>query len=105
LEFGEDLCKLLIAIHAPWNAVNNPQMQLFVQKWVPGAVVPNQQTLLGSILDQKATKNEEKLKYCCCGLSWSFSKKLDIKSTKIYKILNIFEHIDLPKSWWVLCKH
>ena len=40
-EFGEDLCKLLIAIRAPWNAANNPQMQLFVQKWVPGAVVPD----------------------------------------------------------------
>jgi len=40
-EFGKDLCKLLIAIRAPWNAANNPQMQLFVQKWVPGAVVPD----------------------------------------------------------------
>jgi hypothetical protein len=41
-EFVEDMCKLLIAIHAPWNAANNPQMQLFIQKWVPGAVVPDQ---------------------------------------------------------------
>jgi hypothetical protein len=62
LEFGEDLCKLLIAICAPWNAANNPQMQLFVQKWVPGAVVPDRRTLSGSILDQEAAKIEEKLK-------------------------------------------
>jgi hypothetical protein len=34
-----------------------------------------------------------------------FQKTLDIKSSKIDKILNIFKHIDLPKSWWVLCKH
>jgi hypothetical protein len=34
-----------------------------------------------------------------------FRKKLDIKSSKINKILIIFEHIDLPKSRWVLYKH
>jgi hypothetical protein len=61
-EFGEDLCKLLIAIRAPWNAANNPQMQLFVQKWVPGAVVPDRRTLSGPILDREAMKIEEKLK-------------------------------------------
>jgi hypothetical protein len=27
------------------------------------------------------------------------------KSNKIDKILKILEHIDLPKSQWVLCKH
>jgi hypothetical protein len=27
------------------------------------------------------------------------------KSNKIDKILKIFEHIDLPNSQWVLCKH
>ena len=41
MEFGEDMCKLLIAICAPWNVTNNPQMWMFIQKWVPGAVVPN----------------------------------------------------------------
>jgi len=61
-EFGEDMCKLLIAIRAPWNAANNPQMKLFMQKWVPGAVVPSCKTLSGPILDQEATKVEDKLK-------------------------------------------
>jgi hypothetical protein len=61
-EFGEDMCKLLIAIRAPWNAANNPQMQLFAQKWVPGAVVPDRRTLSGPILDREAAKVEEKLK-------------------------------------------
>jgi hypothetical protein len=61
-EFGEDMCKLLIAIRAPWNAANNPQMQIFVQKWVPGAVVPDRRTLSGPILDREATKVEDKLK-------------------------------------------
>ncbi len=61
-EFGEDMCKLLIAIRAPWNAANNPQMKLFMQKWVPGAVVPSRKTLSGPILDQEAAKVEDKLK-------------------------------------------
>ena len=51
MEFGEDMCKLLIAIRVPWNAASNPQMRMFIQKWVPGAVVPDRQTLSGSILD------------------------------------------------------
>jgi hypothetical protein len=46
-EFGEGLRKLLIAIPAPRNAVNNPQMMLFVQRWIPGAVVPDRRTLSG----------------------------------------------------------
>ena len=61
-EFGEDVCKLLIAIRAPWDVANNPQMQLFAQKWVPGAVVPDQRTLSGPILDREAAKVEDKLK-------------------------------------------
>ncbi|KAH9050333.1 hypothetical protein EDB87DRAFT_1827458 [Lactarius vividus] len=61
-EFGEDMCKLLIAICAPWNATNNPQMCLFMQKWLLGAVVPDRRTLSGPILDQEAAKVEDKLK-------------------------------------------
>jgi hypothetical protein len=61
-EFGEDFCKLLIAIRAPWNSANNPQMHLFAQKWIPGAVVPDRRTLSGPILDQEAAKVEDQLK-------------------------------------------
>jgi hypothetical protein len=32
--FGEDMCRLFNVICAPWNTANNPQMQMFVQKWV-----------------------------------------------------------------------
>ena len=62
MEFGEDMCKLLIAIRAPWNAANNPQMRMFIQKWVPGAVVPDRRTLSGPILDREAAKVEDKLR-------------------------------------------
>ena len=61
-EFGEDMCKLLIAIRAPWNAANNPQMRMFIQKWVPGAVVPDRRTLSGPILDREAAKVEHQEK-------------------------------------------
>jgi hypothetical protein len=61
-EFGEDLCKLLIATRSSWNTAHNPQMQLFVEKWIPGAIVPDRRTLSGPILDREAGKVEEKLK-------------------------------------------
>lgn len=50
-EFGEDFCKLLIATRSSWNTANNPQMRLFVEKWIPGAIIPDRRTLSGSILD------------------------------------------------------
>jgi len=61
-EFGEDLCKLFVAIRAPWNSANNPQAHIFFQKWIPGAVVPDRRTLSGPILDWEAAKVEERLK-------------------------------------------
>lgn len=61
-EFGEDLCKLLIATSSSWNTAHNPQMRLFIEKWIPGAIVPDRRTLSGPILDREAGKVEEKLK-------------------------------------------
>ena len=42
--------------------MNNPQMHIFFQKWVPGAVIPDRQTLSGPILDHEVAKVEESLK-------------------------------------------
>jgi hypothetical protein len=61
-EFGEDLCRLFITIRAPWNSANNPETHLFVQKWIPGGVVPDRRTLSGPILDREAAKVEARLK-------------------------------------------
>lgn len=61
-EFGEDFCKLLIATRSSWNTAHNPQVQLFFEKWVPGAMVPDRRTLSGPILNREAGKVEDKLK-------------------------------------------
>ncbi|KIL60077.1 hypothetical protein M378DRAFT_14359 [Amanita muscaria Koide BX008] len=61
-EFGEDFCKLLIATHSSWNTAHNPQVRLFIEKWIPGAIVPDRRTLSGPILDREAGKVEDKLK-------------------------------------------
>ncbi|KAM6497447.1 hypothetical protein JOM56_007920 [Amanita muscaria] len=37
-EFGEDFCKLLIATRSSWNTAHNPQVRLFIEKWIPGKV-------------------------------------------------------------------
>ena len=55
-EFGEDFCKLLIATRSAWNTANNPQVCLFFEEWIPGAIVPDRRTLSGPILDREAGK-------------------------------------------------
>jgi hypothetical protein len=35
---------------------------MFVNRWIPGAIVPDRRTLSGPILDQEAAKVEDKLK-------------------------------------------
>jgi hypothetical protein len=37
-------------------------MQLFIEQWILGAMVPDHPTLLGPILDREAGKVEDKLK-------------------------------------------
>jgi hypothetical protein len=71
-EFGEDFCKLLIAIRSSWNTAQNPQVHLFVDKWIPGAIVPDRRTLSGPILDREAGKVEEKLKLTLKGRAATF---------------------------------
>jgi hypothetical protein len=61
-EFGEDFCKLLIATRSSWNTAHNPQVRLFVERWIEGAIIPDRRTLSGPILDREAGKVEDKLK-------------------------------------------
>jgi hypothetical protein len=71
-EFGEDFCKLLIATRSAWNTAHNPQMKLFVDKWIPGAIVPDRRTLSGPIFDREAGKVEERLKLKLKGRNATF---------------------------------
>lgn len=71
-DFGEDFCRLLIAIRSAWNTANNPQVRLFLDKWIPGAIVPDHRTLSGPILDGEAGKVEEKLKLKLKGWNATF---------------------------------
>jgi hypothetical protein len=71
-EFGEDFCKLLIATRSAWNIAHNPQVRLFVEKWIPGAIVPDRRTLSGPILDREAGKVDERLKLKLKGRNATF---------------------------------
>lgn len=57
-EFSEDLCQLFVACRFAWGAASNPQIDLFVKKWIPGVVVPDRRILLGWILDTEVKKIE-----------------------------------------------
>jgi hypothetical protein len=47
-------------------------LRLFVEKWIPGAIVPDRRTLSGPILDREAGKVEERLKLKLTGRKATF---------------------------------
>jgi hypothetical protein len=57
-DFGNDLLKLFMLCRFSWNSVSNPQMGLFVQKWIPGTKVPGCKALSGHILDREVARVE-----------------------------------------------
>ena len=61
-EFNEDLCKLFISCGFAWNAASNPEMGLFMSKWIVGVKVPDRRVLSGRILDGKVVKVDAKTK-------------------------------------------
>jgi hypothetical protein len=60
-EFGSDLCKLFVRINTAWRSAQNPQFELFVNKWIPGAVIPDCHMLSGPILKAEVDKIESAL--------------------------------------------
>jgi hypothetical protein len=61
LDFSQDLCKLLVSCGISWNAVGNPEMRLFMGKWIPGVAVQDRRILSGRILDGEGKKVEARL--------------------------------------------
>ena len=61
-EFNEDLCKLFVSCGFAWNAASNPEMGLFMSKWISGAKVPDRRVLSGRILDGEVAKVDAKTK-------------------------------------------
>ncbi|KAJ7167705.1 hypothetical protein C8R46DRAFT_812141, partial [Mycena filopes] len=55
-EFGSDLCKLFVTCNFAWNIAQNPEFQLFISKYIPGAVIPDRRILSGSILTAESNK-------------------------------------------------
>jgi hypothetical protein len=61
-EFNEDLLKLFVSCGFAWNAASNPQLGLFIEKYIPGARVPDRRALAGQILDGEVAKVEARTK-------------------------------------------
>ena len=51
-DFAADLCKLFIACGMAWNVAENPQFQLFFEKWLPKADIPDRHSLSGKHLNK-----------------------------------------------------
>jgi len=61
-EFNEDLLKLFVSCGFAWNAASNPQLGLFIEKYIPGSQVPDRRALAGRILDDEVAKVEARTK-------------------------------------------
>ena len=57
-DFSDDLLKLSVSCGFSWNSASNPQMGLFVEKWIPGAKLCDHKVLLGHILDREVARVE-----------------------------------------------
>jgi hypothetical protein len=57
-DFSDDLLKLFVSCGFSWNSASNPQMGLFVEKWIPGAKLPDRRALSGRILDREVARVE-----------------------------------------------
>ena len=51
-DFATDLCKLFIACGVAWNVAENPQFQLFFEKRLPKADIPDRRSLSGKYLNK-----------------------------------------------------
>ena len=53
--FAADLLDLFVACNFSFNAAENPQLHIFLNKWLPGAAVPDRRKLSGACLDDAVT--------------------------------------------------
>lgn len=67
IEFSEDLCRLFVACGIAWNAADNTEMWIFLEKWIPGVWVPRRCSLAGRFLDREVEKVESWMKDIVAG--------------------------------------
>ena len=61
-EFYDDLCRLFVACNWAWNGVANPELLLFMSKYISQAKIPDRRVLSGHVLDQLVAQFEEKVR-------------------------------------------
>ncbi|KAI0628527.1 ribonuclease H-like domain-containing protein [Trametes polyzona] len=99
-ELAEDLCELFVMCNIPWNAIDNPQMEVWMAKWLPGAAVPDRRKLAGIYLDaavQRARARTRNQVYGKLGTGQSDGWK-DIDKTNVVASLMAVENQVHPIS-------
>ncbi|KAF8879107.1 hypothetical protein CPB84DRAFT_1751754 [Gymnopilus junonius] len=62
VDFEHDVCEWFVACAIPWNAANNPQTQLFSDKWLlKNVFIPDQCILSGRVLDAHVKMVEDRV--------------------------------------------
>ncbi|KAJ7215840.1 ribonuclease H-like domain-containing protein [Mycena pura] len=61
-EFYDDLCRLFVACNWAWNGVANPELLLFMSRYISQAKIPDRRVLSGRVLDRLVAQFEEKVR-------------------------------------------
>ncbi|CDO74828.1 hypothetical protein BN946_scf184353.g9 [Trametes cinnabarina] len=99
-ELAEDLCKLFVMCNIPWNTISNPQMEVWMAKWLPGAAVPDRRKLAGIYLDAAVQRARARMRtqvYGKLGTGQSDGWK-DIDKTSVVASLMAVENQVHPVS-------
>jgi hypothetical protein len=51
-----------VSTGSPWDFANDPEVRIFMSRWIPGCSVPDHRTLSGPVLNRLADKVEEGMK-------------------------------------------
>jgi hypothetical protein len=107
-EFNEDLLKLFVSCGFAWNVASNPQLGLFIEKYIPGAQVPDCRVLAGWILDGEVAKVKARMKERMKGKiatgqcnGWKNVAKTSVVTSRI----TVEHKVKLMPHYVILCTH
>ncbi|KAH9916937.1 ribonuclease H-like domain-containing protein, partial [Amylocystis lapponica] len=65
--FASDICRMFVSCGMSWNMANNTEMQLFMEKWIPGSRVPDRRTLSGTYLNRAISDVQDRTRQKVAG--------------------------------------
>jgi len=100
--------KLFVSCGFAWNAARNLQLGLFIEKYIPGAQVPNHRALAGRILDGEVAKVKARTKERIKGkvATGQCDGWKNVAKTSVVTLMIAVKHeVKLMPHYVILCTH